>query len=81
MEVISSRHVNVEEEILYPYGWIRGSVVRFNVHKLEAFRELVLHYPLCEAQGVCGAPNSGYVASEVFGPPNPLLFPDSIVLV
>ena len=71
--------MNVEEEILYSYGRVCGSIVWFNVYRLEAFWELVLHYPLCEAEGVCGAPNSGYIASEVFGPPNPLLLPESIV--
>jgi hypothetical protein len=81
MEVISSCYVNVEEEILYPYGRVCGSVVWFNVHGLEAFWELVLHYPLYEAQGVCGAPNSGYITSEVFGHPSPLLLQDSIVSV
>ena len=64
MEVITSGHVDVHEEILNPYGGVRSSVILFNVDGFKPFWELVLHDLVCKAHGVssssdpsCGMPD------------------------
>ena len=54
VEVISSCHVDVEEEILYPYCWVSCPIVLFYVYGLKAIRELMPHYLVRQAQWVGG---------------------------
>ena len=75
MEVVSSGHVDVENEILDPYCRIGCAVVCFDIDGLEPLGEFVIQYFICEAEGVCGASISGQVTmqlgwslSAVFGP-------------
>ena len=63
MEIISSSHVDVEDEILDPYCGIGCAVVRFNVDRLEPLGEFVIKYFICEAERVCGASISGRVVA------------------
>jgi hypothetical protein len=49
VEVISSCHVDVEEEILNPYGWVSCPIVLFYVYGFKPFWELMPHYLICKA--------------------------------
>jgi hypothetical protein len=80
VEVISSCHVDVEEEILNPYGWVSCPIVLLYVYGFKPFWELMLHYLICKAQWVCGASNPSYSVPMIGGYPSSVLFPIFIVV-
>ena len=81
MEIISSCHVDVKEEILNPYGWVSCPIVLLYVYRLKPFRELMPHYLVCEAQWVGGASDPSYVAPVIGVCPGLVSFPTLIVVV
>ena len=67
--------MDVEKEIFDPYCAVCCAIVRFDVYGFEPFWEFMIHHFISEAEGVCGASVSGYVATQfelvwvaVFGP-------------
>ena len=81
MEVISSCHMNLKDEVLYPHGWVCYPVVLLYVNGFKPFRELMLHHLVCEAQWVGSASDPSYVMPMIGGRSGPVLFPTSIVAV
>ena len=65
MEVVSSSHMYVENEILNPYCGIGCAVVSFDVDGLEPLGEFVIQYFIFEAEGVWGASISGRVTAHL----------------
>ena len=65
MEVISSGHVDVEDEILNPYCRISCAIVRFDIDGLEPLREFMIQYFIYEVERVCGASISGRIMVEI----------------
>ena len=65
----------MEKEVFNPHRMICCPIIRFNVYGFKPFWELMFHYFISEAQGVCGASMSGSVTTQfgwswsaVFGP-------------
>jgi hypothetical protein len=75
VEVISSCHVDVEEKILDPYGWVSCPIVLFYVYGFKPFWELMPHYLVCEAQWVGGASDPSYDAPVIGVCPSSGSFP------
>ena len=65
MEIISASHVNVEKKIFNPYTGICRAIVRLDVHGFKPLWELVLHYLVGKAHGVCGTSIPGDIATEL----------------
>ena len=65
MEVISAGLMDVENEVLDPHHWVRGSIVWFDVHGLESFGEFVIQDLIGEAMRVCGASVSGRIMARL----------------
>ena len=63
MEVVPTGHMDVEDEIFYPYRGIGCPVVRFNIDGFESFGEFMIHYFISEAKRVCGASMLGHTAT------------------
>ena len=42
-------HMNVEKEIFNPDGWIRRSIILFDVYEFKPFLKLVFHNLIAEA--------------------------------
>ena len=61
MEVISTSHMDLENEVLNPHRGVRGSILCFYVHGLESFWEFVIQDLISEAMGMCGASVSGCI--------------------
>ena len=64
MEIITVGHMNVEKEVFDPHCRICCSIIRFDVYGFKPFWVFMIHYFICEAQGVCGASMSGYVTTQ-----------------
>lgn len=60
---------------------IRCPIIWLDIYRLKAFRELVLHHPICETQRVSGASNSGHIAPETICHLDLLLLPSSVISV
>ena len=67
MEIVTASHVNMEKKVFNPYRGISRSIVFFNVYGFKPFRELVLHYLIGKAHGVCIASVSGNVTTNPMG--------------
>ena len=48
MEIVSTSHMNMEDEVLYPDSRVCASVVRLYVHRFESFREFVIQHLISE---------------------------------
>ena len=48
MEIVSTSHMDVEDEVLYLDSRVCGSVVRLYVHWLESFWEFVIQHLVSE---------------------------------
>ena len=59
VEIVSTGHVDVEEIVLDPDRGVCCAIVGFDVYGFKPFRDLMIHYFVSEAQGVCGASVSG----------------------
>ena len=81
MEIISSSHVDVEEKILNPYGWVSCPIVLLYVYGFKPFRELMLHYFVCETQRMGSASYSSYFTLVIGVCPSLVSFPALIVMV
>ena len=57
--------MDVEEEILDPYGWVSCPIVLFYVYGFKPFRELMPHHLVREAQWVGSASDPSYVTPVV----------------
>src|SRR3954465_12604616 len=75
VQIIATCHVDVKEIILNPYCRICRTIVRLDIDGFETLWDLMIHYFVCEAWWVCGAPVLGYVTTQlgravpvVFGP-------------
>mgnify|MGYP005834882337 CR=1 FL=1 len=64
MEIITVSHVNVEKKIFNPYSGICRSIMCLDVYEFKPFWNLVLHYLIGKAHGVCGASISGNITTE-----------------
>ena len=49
MDIVSTRHMNMEDEVLYPDSRVCGSVVRLYVYWFESFWEFVIQNLIGEA--------------------------------
>ena len=48
MEIVSTSHMNMEDEILYPDSRVCSSVIRLYVHWFESFWEFVIQHLISE---------------------------------
>ena len=49
MEIVSTSHMNMEDEVLYPNSQVCGFVVRLYVHRFESLWEFVIQHLIGEA--------------------------------
>ena len=48
MEIVSTSHMNMEDEVLYPDSRVCGPVVRLYVHRFESLWEFVIQHLISE---------------------------------
>src|SRR3954468_7476960 len=65
VQIIATCHVDVKEIILNPYCRICRTIVRFDIDGFKTLWDFMIHYFVCEAQWVCGAPVLGYVTTQL----------------
>ena len=65
VKIITAGHVVVKKVVFDPNRGVCCAIVRFDVYGFKPFWELIFHYFISEAQGVCGASVLGDITTEL----------------